>query len=133
MAVTFSSTIRPSIEQIADLYRQASLNRPVNDLDRVKRFYDGSNIVLTAWDGELFIGILRGWTDGAYDGYVCDLAVLPSHQKQGIGRQLLDQVLALNPQVQFVLRASKIAANYYSHIGWQKIENGYFWPREAWT
>ena len=30
------------------------------------------------------------------------------------------------------LRASKIAAQYYEHLGWQKIENGWFVPREAW-
>jgi hypothetical protein len=32
--------------------------------------------------------------------------------------------------VQWVLRASKIAADYYQHIRWQKIENGWSWPRE---
>ena len=39
--------------------------------------YEGSNVVWTAWDGARQVGILRGWTDGAYDGYVCDLAIDP--------------------------------------------------------
>ena len=64
------------------------------------------------------VGILRGWTDGAYDGYVCDLAVDPSHQKQGIGEELLARVAAhYGPHVQWILRASKIATGYYQHLG----------------
>lgn len=79
------------------------------------------------------VGILRGWTDGAYDGYVCDLAVDPGCQKQGIGRELLARLIShYGSQVQWVLRASKIAARYYEHLGWQAIENGWSWARESW-
>jgi GNAT superfamily N-acetyltransferase len=59
--------------------------------------------------------------------------VHPDYQKQGIGRELLARVAAhYGDQVQWVLRASPIAANYYEHIGWKKIENGWFLERRAW-
>ena len=130
MNITYSSTARPSAALIAELYRQSPLYRPVDDVDRIARIYSGSNLVLSAWSGATLVGILRGWTDGAFDGYICDLAVHPQYQTLGIGRELLRLGLATSPQVQWVLRASKIAANYYEHLGWQKIENGWFWPRE---
>lgn len=120
---------RPSAAVIAELYRRSPLYRPVDDVDRIAAMYAGSNVVITAWEGDKLVGILRGWTDGAYDGYVCDLAVDPDYQKQGVGRELLAQVTAQDPRIQWVLRASKIATGYYSHLGWQKIENGWFWPR----
>jgi len=104
----------------------------VTDLERIRRMYEGSNVVVTAWEGERLVGILRGWTDGAYDGYVCDLAVHPLFQKHGIGRALLQRAHANNPDVQWVLRASVIARDYYAHLGWQQIENGWYWPREPW-
>jgi GNAT superfamily N-acetyltransferase len=91
--------------------------------------YAGSNVVFTAWDDNKLVGILRGWTDGAYDGYVCDLAIAPEYQKRGVGRELLRMAVTLNPRIQWVLRASKIAAEYYAHVGWQRIENGWAWPR----
>jgi ribosomal protein S18 acetylase RimI-like enzyme len=95
--------------------------------------FAGSNIVLTAWDGERLVGILRGWTDGAYDGYVCDLAIHPDYQRdRGIGRALLERIRRGRPEVQWVLRASVIAKDYYKHLGWLPIENGWFWPREPW-
>ena len=95
---------------IAALYRAAQLRRPVDDLDRIARTYAGSPIVLSAWDGPRLVGILRGWTDGAYDGYVCDLAVDPEYQKQGVGRELLRRCVSQSPEVQWVLRASVIAS-----------------------
>jgi len=128
--ITYRDDITPDAQIIADLYRAASLIRPVEDVDRIRRMYAGSNLVVTAWDGNRLIGILRGWFDGAFDGYVCDLAVDPAFQKQGAGAKLLDFARQGRPEIQWVLRASKIAAQYYEHIGWKQIENGWFWPRE---
>jgi GNAT superfamily N-acetyltransferase len=127
--IEYRSDTHPDGETIAALYRAAPLNRPVDDPARIAQTYAGSNVVLSAWDGPKLVGILRGWTDGAYDGYICDLAIDAAYQKNGVGRELLARALATNKQIQWVLRASRIAANYYQHVGWQKIENGWFVPR----
>lgn len=129
--LNYRTGIVPPPEIIAQLYRQAPLNRPVDDLPRIAAIFAGSNVVHTAWDDERLAGILRGWTDGAFDGYICDLAIDPAYQQHGIGRELLRRVVSSNPQVQFVLRASQIARDYYRHLGWTAIENGWFIPREA--
>ena len=128
--ITYRDDIKPDAQIIVDLYHAAPLIRPVDDVDRIRRMYAGSNLVVTAWEGERLIGILRGWLDGAFDGYVCDLAVDPAFQKQGVGAKLLDFAEQGRPEIQWVLRASKIAAQYYEHIGWKKIENGWFCPRQ---
>jgi len=128
--IAYRDDITPDAQVIADLYRAAPLIRPVDDVSRIRRMYEGSNLILTAWDGGRLVGILRGWIDGAFDGYVCDLAVLPDFQKQGVGAELLKLAIQGRPEIQWVLRASKIAATYYEHIGWKPIENGWFWARE---
>lgn len=125
--ITYRDDVRPDAGTIAHLYRSAQLRRPVDDVERLQRFYDGSPIVWTAWEGGQLVGILRGWTDGAYDGYVCDLAVAPGHQNRGIGRELLERCCAPLPDVQWILRASAVAAHYYEHLGWKRVENG--WAR----
>ena len=127
--IAYRDNITPDAQIIADLYRAAPLIRPVDDVARIQRMYQGSNLVLTAWNGDRLVGILRGWIDGAFDGYVCDLAVHPDVQKQGIGAELLKLARQGRPEVQWVLRASKIAATYYEHIGWKQIENGWVWAR----
>ena len=128
---------RPSIAEIIRLYESAGLfDAPVKDEDRMRRMFESSNVVWTAWERDgtdvRLVGILRGWTDGAYDGYVGDLAVDGGRQKQGIGRELLARVIAqYGEEVQWVLRASPVAASYYQHLGWQKVENGWSWLRKA--
>lgn len=122
---------RPEADVIAQLYRSAPLNRPVDDVPRIAAMYATANVVITAWSGERLVGILRGWTDGAYDGYICDLAIAPDLQKAGVGRGLLNELQSFGPQVQWILRASKIAEHYYAHLGWQKIENGWYFARSS--
>lgn len=90
--IDYRSDLRPPARDIALLYESAWLIRPTKDVDRIARMYEGSNVIWTAWDGQRFVGILRGWTDGAHDGYICDLAVAPEYQKRGIGRELLLRV-----------------------------------------
>jgi len=129
--IVYREGVVPSVESISALYAAAPLNRPIADLDRIEQMYVASNVIHTAWDGDRLAGILRGWTDGAFDGYICDLAIDPAYQKHGIGKELLRRVVSSNRQVQFVLRASQIAREYYKHVGWSPIENGWFVPREG--
>jgi GNAT superfamily N-acetyltransferase len=128
--IEYRTDCRPQTAASIELLRAAPLVRPLDDPDRIDRMYAASNLVFSAWEGERLVGILRGWTDGAFDGYVCDLAVHPDVQRQGVGLRLLELVRAQRPEVQFVLRASQIAKEYYQHIGWQRIENGWFIPRQ---
>lgn len=137
MTLIHRSDLVPNPKAIAELYDAAKLRRPTSNLDRLKRMFQGSNVVLSVWeeleqsDGQRLVALLRGWTDYAYDGYVCDLAVHPDFQKHGLGKDLLDRAQSLGrPDVQWVLQASVTAEKYYEHIGWQKIENGWKWPRE---
>ncbi|MSR58243.1 MAG: GNAT family N-acetyltransferase [Planctomycetaceae bacterium] len=128
--IAYRDDVVPPVESIIELYHAAPLNRPIEDRRRIAAMYAGSNLVYTAWEGDRLAGIVRAWSDGARDGYICDLAIHPDYQRLGIGRELLDRVVASNRQVQFVLRASEIARDYYRHIGWEFIENGWFVPRQ---
>src|SRR5438067_13020596 len=101
--ISYRNDITPDAQLIADLYRAAPLIRPVDDVDRIRRMYEGSNLVITAWDGDRLVGILRGWLDGAFDGYVCDLAVHPDFQNHGVGAKLLEISRQAHPEVQWVL------------------------------
>ena len=127
--IKYTDSNRPDTTEVVALYAAALLRRPIDDPDRIARMYAGSPVVITARDEGRLVGILRGWTDGAFDGYVCDLAVHPEYQRAGIGRELLARCEARSPEVQWVLRASVIAGRYYEHVGWSKIENGWYKAR----
>lgn len=127
--IRFDTDTRPDLDAIRALYAAAPLRRPIDNPDRLRRMFEGSNVVLSAWDGERLVGLLRGWTDGAFDGYVCDLAVHPAYQRSGVGKGLLALIGPAHPEVRWVLGASPLAKHYYAHLGWEAVNNAWALPR----
>lgn len=110
-----------------DLYRSCTLGarRPIEDETRFSQMLQSANLVVTAWDGALLVGIARTLTDWSYVSYVADLAVRESHQKRGIGRELLRQTRECAPLAQLVLFAAPQAASYYERIGFVRHPSGW--------
>jgi GNAT superfamily N-acetyltransferase len=124
-AIAYRRDPRPGLEAIRNLYAAAPLRRPIGDPATIQAMFDHANLVLSAWDGTRLVGLLRGWTDFVFDGYICDLAVHPGYHRQGIGRELLDRAQALGPNIGWVLLASPLAKDYYGGLGWEAIGNGW--------
>jgi predicted N-acetyltransferase YhbS len=109
-----------NIDEMIDLYRASTLGerRPVDDRERMLRMLKNANLVITAWDQDLLVGISRSLSDFSYVTYLSDLAVRQSHQRQGIGKELILQTQKeAGPQATLVLLAAPAAEEYYPHIG----------------
>ena len=112
----------PVLDQVIELYITSTLGerRPVQDRECMAAMLEHGNLVITAWDVEVLVGIARSLTDFCYVAYLSDLAVRDSHQKQGIGTELIRQTqLALGPAASIVLLAAPKAQDYYPKIGLQ--------------
>ena len=108
------------LEQVIDLYKASTLGarRPIDDRSRFAAMLKNANLVITAWDGNFLVGISRSITDFVYITYLSDLAVRVSHQKQGIGKELIRQTqLHGGLQTTVLLLAAPAAEKYYPHIG----------------
>ena len=49
--------------------------------------FDNSNLIVTAWDNELLVGVSRSITDWVWACYLSDLAVRDNYKKEGIGKE----------------------------------------------
>lgn len=107
------------IDQVIEMYIASTLGerRPVADRDRMADMLRNANLVITAWDGGLLVGISRSMTDFAYATYLSDLAVRESHQRLGIGKELMRLTQAAAPRASVILLAAPKAVNYYPHVG----------------
>ena len=108
------------LEAVIELYRASTLGerRPIDDRDRMAAMIRNANLVITAWDGKLLVGIARSLTDFCYVTYLSDLAVRVSHQRHGIGKELIRRTQAASgPQTMLLLLAAPAAERYYPHIG----------------
>ena len=50
-----------------------------------------SSYVLTAWDGDQLVGLIRGLDDGVMTAFLHYLLVSPDHQHQGIASKLVEK------------------------------------------
>jgi len=107
------------LDQALDLYRASTLGerRPLDDRPRMEAMIRNANLVITAWDGELLVGIARSISDFAYATYLSDLAVRASHQRRGIGRELIRRTQEAGGEARIVLLSAPKAESYYPRIG----------------
>lgn len=120
MPITYRTDFTPSVEQFIDILSRTSLGprRPLDDLDCMQAMVQHANLIATAWDGALLVGIARCVTDFAYACYMSELAVDEAYQKRGIGKELIRHSRErLGPRCRLRLLAAPDAADYYGHIG----------------
>jgi predicted N-acetyltransferase YhbS len=118
-----------NLDQVIELYNASTLGerRPVGDRQVMADMLRHANLVVTAWDGDLLVGIARTLTDFSYVGYLSDLAVRASHQRNNIGIQLVQKTREkMGPRSMLVLLAAPKAVDYYPKIGFAKHNS-------AWT
>jgi predicted N-acetyltransferase YhbS len=115
------------LETVIALYRASTLaeRRPSEDRERMRAMLANANLVVSAWDGERLVGIARSFTDFAYVTYLADLAVDEAYQRQGIGRELIEQTRAAAPQACITLLAAPKARDYYPHIGFTRHDSAW--------
>lgn len=119
--IAYRNDVRPDPATARELYRASTLaeRRPVDDEARFAAMLANANLVVTAWDGERLVGISRALSDFSYATYLSDLAVRASHQRRGIGRELIRHTRAAAPQATLILLAAPAAEGYYPHIGFR--------------
>jgi GNAT superfamily N-acetyltransferase len=109
-----------SVESAIGLYNASGLGdrRPVDDPGIFADMLRHANLTVTAWDGNVLVGIARTLTDFSYVGYLSDLAVRRSHQKLGIGIELIQKTREkMGPRSMLVLLSAPQAVEYYPRVG----------------
>ena len=117
------------LDAVIELYHASTLGerRPVDDRACMAGMLRHANLVITAWQGGELVGIARSLTDYCYVAYLSDLAVRRSHQRRGIGTELIRRTqAALGPRAKIVLLAAPAAADYYPHLGFTHRPQAYF-------
>ena len=131
MEINYRNGFLPQPEQVVRLYENAGLPRPTNDIQRIKKMYDNSNLVITAWDGDILVGVSRCITDWAWSTYLADLAVLREYSKLGIGKKLIELTKKeAGEQSMLLLLSVPTAMDYYPKVGFTKQESSFIIHRE---
>jgi len=77
--------------ELSALYRAAPLGD--KQPDHLRQVFGNSRFVSFVYDGAALVGAGRALADGADCSYICDIAVLPSHQGTGLGKKLVSDLV----------------------------------------
>lgn len=109
-----------NLDAVIALYEDSTLGvrRPIDDRARMSVMIANANLVITAWDGDLLVGMARSLSDFSYVTYLSDLAVRLAYQRTGIGKELIRRTQAAGgDRTKVLLIAAPVADQYYPHIG----------------
>jgi N-acetylglutamate synthase-like GNAT family acetyltransferase len=115
-------TIRPAIE--AD---QPTIRRLINDARLNPMSLDWPNFVVAEDEGAIVgVGQVKAHGDGSRE--LASIAVVPARQRQGIGRALIEALLAREPGVILHLTCRRELQSFYERFGFRSLQPAEYPP-----
>jgi ribosomal protein S18 acetylase RimI-like enzyme len=116
MSILYRGICEVDLDQLTVLFNSVGWERRTADRERLAQLVRGSMYIVSAWDGDRLVGFARAISDGATNAYISTVAVLPEYQQRGIGRELIQRLIADRDGIQFVLHANERAYPFYLHL-----------------
>ena len=107
-------------DELSALYRAVPLgNKNPTDL---RTAFSNSMFKCFVYDGARLVGVGRALADGADCAYICDIAVLPSHQGTGLGKQIVGNLVELSrDHKKIILYAVPGKEPFYRKFGFKRM------------
>ncbi|MFC4737118.1 GNAT family N-acetyltransferase [Bacillus daqingensis] len=93
MTINFVNSKNINREQLERLYNDVEWYAYTQDVEVLQHAIEQSLEVISVWNGEELVGLIRVVGDGITIIYIQDILVLNAYQNQGIATQLMQQVL----------------------------------------
>lgn len=107
-------------DELSALYRAAPLgDKKPADLQTV---FTNSRFRCFVYENDRLIGVGRALADGMDCSYICDVAILPSHQGQGLGQAVVAKLVALSAgHKKIILYAVPGKELFYQKLGFKRM------------
>lgn len=112
------------LEDVLDLYQAVGWTNYTHQPEMLEQALSHSLAIYVALDGDAVVGLIRLVGDGFSSIFVQDLIVLPSYQRQGIGRSLMKEALEDYKdayQVQLVTEQTEKNVGFYRSLGFEAL------------
>lgn len=125
--IVFKQTNKIDVDKLDQLYSSVRWSSYTNNLNQLVKAVNNSRSVISAWDYDQLVGLIRAVGDGETILYIQDLLVKPNYQNQKIGSNLLEQMLEQNTHIrQKVLLAedNQQLRKFYEKQGYESCDSG---------
>jgi ribosomal protein S18 acetylase RimI-like enzyme len=106
--------------ELSELYHAAPLgNKNPPDLEIA---FGNSRFVCLVYEAEKLVGVGRALADGVDCSYICDVAILPSHQGLGLGKQIVAKLVEMSAgHKKIILYAVPGKEPFYKKFGFKRM------------
>ncbi|VAW59038.1 Acetyltransferase, GNAT family [hydrothermal vent metagenome] len=106
--------------ELSALYKIAPLG--IKPADGLKIAFNHSMFKVFIYDSDKLIGVGRALADGSDCSYICDVAVLPNYQGLGLGKKIIQKMIALSEgHKKIILYAAQGKEGFYKNLGFEKM------------
>lgn len=106
--------------ELAALYRAAPLGTKTPD--NLRTAFTNSMFKCFVYEDGRLVGVGRALADGVDCSYICDVALLPSHQGLGLGRQIVSSLLNLSSgHKKIILYSVPGKESFYKKLGFRRM------------
>ncbi|HFI0694020.1 TPA: GNAT family N-acetyltransferase [Streptococcus suis] len=124
--ITYKQHLQLDFQAVLDLYDSVGWTNYTDQPAMLQKALEHSLFVLAAFDGDRLVGLLRAVGDGYSIVFIQDILVLPTYQRQGIGRQLLEQTIAYFPgiyQLHLLTDNTEKTRSFYEELGFTAVDS----------
>jgi GNAT superfamily N-acetyltransferase len=125
--ITYQQVKTIAESDVLALYTQVGWSAYTRQPEQLLTAIAQSLEVITAWNDQELVGLIRAVGDGVTILYIQDILVLPSYQDQGIGTQLMKTMLACYPEVRQKVLLTEEAPDtrhFYQKMGFSSCDKG---------
>jgi len=109
------STVSAILKQVGMAYHDPALH---------KKAFEASTVAVFVYRSDRLIGFGRAISDDAYQAAVYDCAVRPEFQGRGVGRRIMDVIMARLDHCNVILYASPGKEGFYRKQGFRLMLTG---------
>ncbi|MBF0786761.1 MULTISPECIES: GNAT family N-acetyltransferase [unclassified Streptococcus] len=123
--LTYMIQKRLDMKAVLALYEAVEWTNYTRDPALLEQALNNSLLVIAAFDDAKLVGLLRAVGDGYSIIFVQDILVLPDYQRRGIGRQLMEKLLANYPniyQLHLLTGKEEKTKAFYESLGFRAVD-----------
>jgi ribosomal protein S18 acetylase RimI-like enzyme len=107
-------------DELSALYKAAPLGN--KSPDWLRTAFSNSMFRCFAFRDDVLVGAGRALADGVDCSYICDIAVFPSHQGQGLGREIISRLVSLSQHHRkIILYSVPGKESFYRKLGFRRM------------
>lgn len=99
-----------------------SVGMSFSDVNTHRISFENSFSVVFVFDGDKMVGMGRAISDGIRQSALYDIAVDPSYQGVGMGKEIVFRIMSKAPESNYILYAAPGKENFYKKMNFKKMK-----------